>query len=84
MKSKSDAQLRFDRTLEALALVWAETIKQLSATQAELDAALAENEALRRVTDAAQELQEFLTYNVGMDKPELTRLRFLLVTLPPR
>jgi len=50
---KSDAQLRFDKTLEVLALLWAETIKRLSATQAQRDHERAENAHLWRVYDAA-------------------------------
>ena len=71
------ADLLFKR---ALAKAWPEIRARLKSEEA----TRAEIEALRRVADAAHELEQFLTHNVGMDKPELTLLRFLLAAVPPR
>jgi len=52
---KPDAQLRFDKSLEVLALVWAETMRQLSETQVELEAGKIQWAAVKANADKACE-----------------------------
>jgi len=85
---KSDAQLRFDKTLEVLALVWAETIKRLSATQAQRDHERAENAHLWRVYETATVYRAKVDYTGGDSPPyfrdEQDELDKALAAVPPR